>query len=445
MASSGSNTPRQTIARAAMGLQVFRWIVLPIAVGFFVLHQPGIFKMMAVFLGTLGILVFVHELGHYQFARWAGMKVNRFGIGFPPWIYTVRRNDIDYSIGALPIGGMVDIAGLGSEEEMVATAQSATASHGVTTAATTVENIGAHQNATTAQVDDYLVRHPDAPRGQKQFQDARLGWRFMTLFAGPMMNFGWALLIYISLFSIVGLPITTATPRIEDVMAGMPAAKAGLQSGDVITAVNGQSIKDTNQISDLISAAKAKSVEISVLRGTQTLKMPMAPIMDEAEAPNGKIVQKPMIGVAFTQRIIGNERVSVLQAAELGVLQSLDLTKQIGGLLKRVFTGKMSKMDKRSVGGPVKIAQVIGRGADEGWQVMLLKMAGLSVNLGLMNLLPFPALDGGRILFLGYEMIMRRPINAQKEGLVHMVGMVMLLAFMLFITVRDVVPMIQRH
>jgi regulator of sigma E protease len=104
------------------------------------------------FVITLSVLVFVHEWGHYQFGRWGGMKINRFAIGFPPFIYTKRKNGVDYSIGALPIGGMVDIAGLGSEEEMVAT--------------------------TKGQASPIDAPNPRKPHGQKNFQDATLGWRF---------------------------------------------------------------------------------------------------------------------------------------------------------------------------------------------------------------------------------------------------------------------------
>jgi regulator of sigma E protease len=136
--------------------------------------------------------------------------------------------------------------------------------------------------------------------------------------------------------------------------------------------------------------------------------------------------------------------VGVVEAAQQGVMMSAGLTYQIVRLLGRAFTFNLNKEERRSIGGPVKIAQEVGKAARGGFYDLALMAAALSVNLGLMNLLPFPALDGGRILFLGYELIFRKPIDARKESFVHMVGMVALLAFMAFITVRDVLPWLER-
>jgi regulator of sigma E protease len=398
------------------------WVAFFIAAAVIAAVWPGFVRTTIIFCITLGILVFVHEWGHYQFALWGGMKVNRFGIGFPPWVYTVRRNNIDYSLGALPIGGMVDIAGLGSEEEMVATAKEGAAG----------------DKEASARLDSYRERNTDVPHGQKQFQEAKLGWRFMTLFAGPLMNFLFAMVVFVGIYSIVGVPIPETTTRVDAVQSGMPASKAGIKSGDVIVAVNGQPVKTTNDIAEKIRTVGEKPVAVTLKRDNETINKTMTPRVDEVEGRNGKIEKAPLIGVEFTIRIARNERVSFGKAVEAGTAQALGITQAIFGLLQRAFTGNLNNVDKRSVGGPVRIAQTMGRSVDQGWQTTMLIMGSLSVNLGLLNLLPFPALDGGRILFVLYEGIMRRPFDPRKEGLVHMVGMVMLLAFMLFITFRDV-------
>jgi regulator of sigma E protease len=130
--------------------------------------------------------------------------------------------------------------------------------------------------------------------------------------------------------------------------------------------------------------------------------------------------------------------VGVKDAIKLGWASVVDITTSIKDLLVRAVTLKLSKSDKGNVGGPIRIAQEAGDTAQQGWQLLALFAAGLSVNLGLLNLLPVPALDGGRILFLGYELLVGRPLDPKKEGLVHMAGMAVLLAFMLFITMRDV-------
>ena len=414
------STSHNTTEDVASPRSVAGWWILTafVVAGFAVFFPQAAFKTL-VFIGVLSVLVFVHELGHFQLARWAGMKVNRFAVGFPPWIFTKRHDGIDYSIGALPIGGMVDIAGLGSEEEMVATAQGEAAPNPTHPAAINV------------------------PRGERQFQETGLGWRFMTLFAGPLMNFLFAFVLYIGIFSMIGVPDVDVSTAVESVLSNSPASKAGIQAGDKILAVDGKRSDKTNDIATAIQAAEGRAVQITLLRDGKEVQLSMTPMMDEIDLPGGKTEKKPMIGIQFQDYIKGYEKVSFVQAAELGWLQSYGITKAIFGILGRAATNNLSKSDKRNVGGPVKIAQVIGNQSEKGWLPVFLMAAGLSVNLGLMNLLPFPALDGGRILFLGYELVARRPFDPRKEGLVHMAGMVLLLAFMLFITFHDVLPMIR--
>ena len=410
----GRQRVNQVVNQSAIAIRILRWIVMPIAVGVFVYHDPGIFLTLGIFILTLGILVFVHEWGHYQFARWAGMKVNRFGIGFPPWIFTVRRNNIDYSIGALPIGGMVDIAGLGSEEEMVGTVKG----------------------------EEVAVRpaRRDVAHGERQFQDAKLGWRFMTLFAGPLMNFLFALVVFISVFSIAGINIGKPTNRVDKVLAGSPAEAAGIKADDMILRVNDKPGADTQKLHDLIANSTTPTIKVEVLR-QHVLKTFIVTPKTGAQILGEGTDNTRKIGIEFHLDPF-YQKVGLTTAIETGIAISLDISSQIFHLLTRVVTLHMTKADKQSVGGPVKIAQAAGESAKEGWQGSAVFAAELSVNLGLLNLLPFPALDGGRILFLGFELIAGKPLDPKKEGLVHMVGMAMLLAFMLFITARDILPYI---
>ncbi len=244
---STTNTENEEIAspRSVAGW----WVITAISIAAITYFFPQFAFKALVFIGVLSVLVFVHELGHFQLARWAGMKVNRFAVGFPPWIYTKRRDGIDYSIGALPIGGMVDIAGLGSEEEMVATA------HG--------EML---ENSTRPS-------KKDVPRGQRQFQDTNLGWRFLTLFAGPLMNFIFALVLYIGMFSLIGVPIVDVSTKVEAVMSDSPASKAGIQAGDKLLAVDGKRSDKTNDIAGAIQAADGKPVVITLLRDSKELRI----------------------------------------------------------------------------------------------------------------------------------------------------------------------------
>lgn len=400
--------------------------VNPVTVGIVVLAiaaltflKPEIAKTTLIFVLTLSILVFVHEWGHFQFARWAGMKVNRFAIGFPPFIYTKKVRGIDYSVGALPIGGMVDIAGLGSEEEMVHT----------------VKGEG-----------ETPVKNTARPAGQKQFQDASLFWRFMTLFAGPLMNFILAIVIFVGLFSIIGMPSPEGVTmnRVGATLSGSPAAKAGVQTGDLIVGVGKVKTTDANKITEIIRATPAgKSVALQLKRKDKIVTVPVVPEL-KTIPENGDNKKVPTVGIAFDidpATITKYVHLSPVEATQEAFARSFGMSAQILGLVKRAFTGNLTDMDKGGVGGPVAIAKAAKSSSDAGYYSLLIFGASLSINLGLLNLLPLPALDGGRILFLGYELIMRRPLDPRKEGLVHAAGMVLLLAFMLFITLRDVIQL----
>ncbi|MDQ3813142.1 MAG: site-2 protease family protein, partial [Armatimonadota bacterium] len=398
------------------------WPVVVLCAGIFIYRQPELAKTIGIFLLVLGVLVFVHEWGHYQFARWAGMKVNRFAVGFPPWIYSRRQNGIDYSIGALPIGGMVDIAGLGSEEEMIATAQGETV-----------------ETATREA-------RPDMPYGQRQFQDTSLMWRFWTLFAGPLMNIVFAIAVFVAVFSFVGVPdykATRVTQSVREVSPDMPAAAAGVLVGDRLIGLNGQRIANVQELVKRISRGGGKPLTVMIERDGHILEKRIRPVWEQVPRPDGSTQATLMIGVGF-QEEFPYVRVGFGEAMKRGWEATTDISMQIVAMLGRAVTGKLSEEEKQGIGGPVKIAQIAGATARDGWQEVALFAAALSVNLGLMNMLPIPALDGGRILFLGFELLTGRPVDTRKEGLVHMVGMMVLLAFMLFITVRDVLPWIER-
>jgi regulator of sigma E protease len=387
---------------------LFSWLLTVVAIAVFAYLKPEWAKTALVFIITLSVLVFVHEWGHFQFARWAGMKVNRFAIGFPPFIYTKRKNGVDYSIGALPIGGMVDISGLGSEEEMVNTAK------------------GAEVTAP--------VRRPHMPHGQKEFQDASLGWRFWTLFAGPLMNFIYAIVIFVGVYSFVGKPEPYAV--LEKVKAGYPAEKAGIRAGDRIIAINGQRALYPDEIANQVAQKKGQPVDVTVERGGKNLTLSVKPVMENYSGSGAK----PYLGVQFDQTTarMNYVKTDFVSAVKMGFTDSAKISLAILDTIKRLVTRDLSKEEAEGIGGPVKIAQVTGQVAQQGFIAALLFSAMLSVNLGLMNLLPLPALDGGRILFLGYELVMRRPFDPKKESFVHMAGMVMLLALMLLITFRDI-------
>jgi regulator of sigma E protease len=345
------------------------------------------------------------------------MKVNRFAIGFPPFIFNRQKDGITYSVGALPIGGMVDIAGLGSEEEMVNTAKG---------------------EAPTPQ------RDTSRPFGQKHYQDANLFWRFMVIFAGPMMNFIFAIVLAIGFFSVVGFPDYSKAPnnRVAETMGGSPAARAGIKSGDLVVGINGVATRDNEKIVKIIRGSLNKPVTLQLQRDGKPIDIRMQPVLRTVPTRDDKSTEKvPGVGIMFEpdSTMVTYKRLSVGEATQRAFIVSTNMTLQVLGLIKRAVTAQLTEVDKASIGGPLKIAKKAGQASREGGLPQSIMMAiGLSMNLGLMNLLPLPALDGGRIMFLGYELVARRPFNPKWEGLVHAAGMLMLLTFMLFITLRDV-------
>ncbi len=405
-------TLRGHVRNAAMARFALRAVLL--LVGFaLVAHSFRAFvTVLVTYAATLGVLVFVHEWGHFQFARWGGMKVNRFGIGFPPWVYTIRRNNIDYSIGALPLGGMVDIAGLGSEEEMVHTAQG--------------EQVARKRN-------------PHAPHGEKNFEDAKLSWRFWTLFAGPMMNFIFAIILFIGLFSVMGVPTDAVlSPLVDSVQAGAPADKGGVKGGDLIVAADGRAITTFNEVSEYIHKSTAPAIILTVERAGKRISLTVKPVKRDI-AGDGHLVRS--IGVQFDPNNFVKliyTKVTPIEAVQAGLQQSRDQILGMLDMIRRAFMWRLTQNEVKHIGGPVKIAQTVGQVVQHGPSMVLRLAATLSVNLGLLNLLPIPALDGGRILFLGYELVARKPFDPRKEGLVHAAGMIFLLAFMLLITLHDV-------
>lgn len=405
--------------------------VAAFAAGAWIFRNPETARTIAIFVVMLSVLIFVHEWGHFQFARWSGMKINRFAVGFPPWLWSRRKNGIIYSIGALPIGGVVDIAGLGSEREMV--------SH--------LKGAETQTDSVTADTVD-----TDSPRG-KLFQHTSLGRRFWTLFAGPLMNFIYAMVIFIVIYSQVGVPEPANTNRITEISPKSPAIVAGLQTGDRVVGINAggtdlKSIK-VGEMKDFVRRSGAAVVTMIVQRGDAVLRLPLRRIVMDADPDDefkdklGKPLPPAGLGVQF-EVITPYRKLGVVQALHQGRDEVVGMWNDTFGLLFRATTFRLTASDRSGVGGPVKIAEMVGQYTVLGWPSLVVLSGVLSVNLAIMNLLPLPALDGGRILFLGYELVAGKPADPKIENRAHAIGLLLLLAFMLFISLRDLLPIVVR-
>lgn len=410
------------------------------------------------FIVIFGALVFFHELGHLIFAKRAGILCREFAIGMGPKILSFKKNDTLYTIRLLPIGGYVRMAGEDAEFFKLKSGQRVglilNEDNEVVKIYTSKKGIS--NDARIVEVDYSDLEHEMIIRGfvsgeeedefqtfkvndtaeiingkevdlvapyYKQFGSKSVGKRAMAIFAGPLFNFILAAIIFIILGLVQGIPSTQ--PVLGDLTPDGAAYEAGLQKGDIIHSVAGAEVQSWSDVVEIIQKNPGNEVEFDITRGEQDLEVLVTPKANVLE--DGKEIG--MIGVYQPVEK------SPLKAFSYGFTQTYEWTKQIFVLLGDLLTGGFS-ID--SLSGPVGIYQSTEIVAQSGVLYLMRWAAVLSINLGIMNLLPIPALDGGRLLFIGIEAIRRKPIDKQKEGLVHFIGFALLMILMLVVTWNDI-------
>jgi regulator of sigma E protease len=346
---------------------------------------------------VFALMVLVHELGHFLTAKWAGIRVDEFAIGFPPRIASIKRGETTYSINALPIGGYVKMPGENGE---------------------TVDEHG----------------NPD-PR---TFGAKPAGKRAIVLVAGVTMN----LLLAVLLFSISeALPRTEYVPLIQSVVAGGAAEKAGVKAGDVILSVNGVPTRYWSdmltQVQQDVTSAPADAKTVSIMLVVSRPKV-ASPVAITVVAPTR--LDAPL-GIQLDPSRPARIQPNVLQAPLRGV-------QDIGGTLVATGQGIQAIIRglipvNKAVTGPVGIVNTIGLAAStiptEGFYIIIWLAAFLSLNLAFVNLLPIPGLDGGRLLLIGIEVLRRgKRLSPEREALVNLIGMGALLFLVLLVTINDV-------
>ncbi len=407
------------------------------------------------FIIVFGSLVFFHELGHFLFAKRAGIMVREFAIGFGPKILGITKGETLYTVRLLPLGGYVRMAG---EDFDTIELQPGYRVGLYIGDAGDVEKIYLNQNVSNPDIlfletetsdfdkdlfiegyDDEgeFVRYNIArdaviiEKGQetiiapydRQFESKPLIHRTMTIFAGPLFNFILAFFIFLAIGLFQGIP--TNEPIISEVQSG-PAQEAGMQSGDYVKEVNGIPVSSWSEFAQAIQESPGKPLTFTVDRHDELVTLEVTPAtMEEAGQKFGQI------GVLYTSPVEKNP----LKAVAFGAEQTWQWFKRILELLGMLITGKFT-IDALS--GPVGIYKATGDMAQHGVFSLMHWAAVLSINLGIMNLLPLPALDGGRLLFFLFEAIRGKPIDRQKEGMVHFVGIVLLMLLMLVVTWNDI-------
>ncbi|WP_430785873.1 RIP metalloprotease RseP [Virgibacillus flavescens] len=407
------------------------------------------------FIFMFGLLVFIHELGHLIFAKRAGMLAREFAIGFGPKIFAFTKNETVYTIRLLPIGGYVRVAG--EDPEIVELKPG----HHIGIEFSDegkvnkiiVNNKDKHPNARVIEVERADLDHDLVIEGyeidederltfevdpkaffvmdeketqiapyNRQFASKSLGKRAMQLFAGPMMNFLLAIFIFFLLGFIQGVPTEQAV--LDGIQPDSPAEEAGFQSGDEIVKIEGNSINSWDEFTKIVQENPEESISLQVEREGELVDLTVVP--REVKTPAGTIGQIG-VGQAYEKSFLGT--------IQYGVTKTYEITKLILTNLGMLVTGQLS-IDTLS--GPVGIYDATDTVVQTGFMNFLMWTAILSINLGIVNLVPLPALDGGRLLFVGIEAIRGKPIDPQKEGIVHFVGFALLMLLMIVVTWNDI-------
>ncbi len=348
------------------------------------------------FIVVLGVLIFVHEFGHFVAARKLGVGVTKFSFGFGPKLAGFRRGETEYILSAVPLGGYVKLVGE-SEEEEVPPEQSA-----------------------------------------RSFERKPAWVKMAIVAAGPVGNLVFAILVFWAVF-LGGVP--SLTTRIGDIAPDTPAARAGLMKGDVVLRIDGAEVATWEDLAAKIRAGSSgRPLRITVKRGGSEMTIPVVPEMREGRTVFGEKVSEPRIGIVAGQEVayrsIGPVAAFVRAGQETGKLVYLTVMTVVK-LVTRVLPSE-------TLGGPILIAQIAGDQARQGVSAFAYFLGLLSVNLGILNLLPIPILDGGHLLFFAIEGLTRKTISRKVRTLAHQAGLALILTLTALVFYNDIARLLSR-
>ncbi|MBI5135968.1 MAG: RIP metalloprotease RseP [Nitrospirae bacterium] len=341
------------------------------------------------FIAVLAFLIFIHELGHFLVARACRVKVLTFAIGFGPTVFSRTRGATEYALKAIPLGGYVKMFGEEVDTEMSAGDRS------------------------------------------QSFAGKSVWQRMAIVFAGPLFNLLGALVIFCAVFAW-GVPVMDS--RIGAVVADSPATVAGIRAEDVVVSLAGQPIREWEQIRARVQEVGGTTVEVGVERDGVVRNLAITPVRTTAKNIFGESVDTWQIGIGpkgttFVQRH------NPVDAVVLGAQRTYEVTElTVLGIVKLI----QRVIPSDTIGGPILIAQITGQQANEGLLNVLLFVALLSVNLGVLNLLPIPVLDGGHLVFLAAEALLGRPVSVRVREVAQQAGLFALLALMAFAFYNDI-------
>jgi len=361
------------------------------------MSSPGFFMTILAFIAVIGPLVFIHEMGHYLVGRWCGVKAEVFSIGFGPELkaWTDKRGT-RWRIAALPLGGYVRFKG---------------------------------DLNVASQSDPKWLEMPAHERNES-FPSKALWQRAAIVAAGPLINLIFAVVLLGGLAVVRGEAVSE--PVIGMVAEGSAAQDAGLLKGDRIVRIMGRDIESFRDISDIVTLRPNEPLDYVVERDGARIKKTISAGTRIEEDRFGNVYCIGQLGVASGEVTLRD--VSLWEAPVVGFHQSVAITRSALDGMGQIITGRRSV---KELGGPLKIADISGQAASMGFASYLFFMALISINLGFINLLPIPMLDGGHLLFYGIEALQRRPVSPAVQEWAYRSGMALLLTLMVLVTFND--------
>jgi len=355
------------------------------------------------FLFVLTIVVFFHELGHFLVARWCGIKVLTFSIGFGPELAGFNdRYGTRWKLSAIPLGGYVKFFG--------------------------------DDNEASAPNPEAIAGMSEAER-KLSFAGQKVAPRAAVVVAGPLANFVLAIVIFAAIFMTVGKQTTTA--RVDTVQPNSAAAAAGFQPGDLVLSIDGSKIDSFSEMQRIVSVSAGETLTIEVERGGAPVTLRATPQLRELKDNFGNVQRLGVLGISRSMAPgdIHSRKMGPLEAVVAGAQETWFLVDRTLSYIGGIFTGREAA---DQLGGPIRIAQVSSQVASAGFVALIHLTAVLSVSIGLLNLFPIPMLDGGHLLFYGIEALRGRPLSERAQELGLRIGLAIVVMLMIFATFNDI-------
>jgi regulator of sigma E protease len=356
--------------------------------------ESVVYSIGAAVIG-LGLLIVFHEFGHFIVAKMCGVGVITFSVGFGPKLWAKKKGETEYALSAFPLGGYVKMVGEDPDE--------------------------------------------DVPRAdlEKSFASKSLIKRIAIVAAGPGFNLLLAVFLLMLVFVFYGVPVMST--QVSGVESGSPAERAGIMKGDRIVAIDGRPVSGWDELSGAIKSSGGKSLNLQMRRGDEIVNVTVQPIIKEGRSIFGERKDDWMIGIGSQVTIEkGQPGLAIVKA----FYQTYDYSKLTLLAFYKMLVGEVSP---RNIGGPILIAQMAGQQAQEGIGSFLAFLAVLSINLGVLNLLPVPVLDGGHLLFFLVEAIIRKPVSVKVREMAQQVGICLLALLMVYAFYNDIVRFFEKQ